>query len=111
MRIIMDMDEALRLIIARSPNNVQNAIRAIRTAQNRPNARPVQYVLEQALIDPMADFTPAERAGIAALLQGDDTRSYDIRLRVTAEEKTEVQRLADAAGMTVSDFIRSRIGL
>lgn len=108
----MDMDEALRLIIAKSPNNVQNAIRALRTAQRRPDARPVQYVLEQALIDPLANFTPDERAGIAALLDSDDdARTLDIRLRVNADEKAEVQRMAEADGLNVSDFIRSKIGL
>lgn len=108
----MDMDEALRLIAAKSPNNVQNAIRALRTAQRRPNARPVQYVLEQALVDPLAEFTNKEREGIAALLQGsDETRSSDIRLRVTAAEKDRVQQMADEADQTVSDFIREKIGL
>ena len=108
----MDMDKALRLIIAKSPNNYQGAIRALRTAQHRPNARPVQYVLEQALVDPVAEFTASERAGIAALLSGnDEARTLDIRLRVSADEKAEVQRMAEESGMTVSDFIRSKIGL
>lgn len=108
----MDMDEALRLIIAKSPNNFQGAIRALRTAQRRPTARPVQYVLEQALIDPLADFTPAERSGIAALLDGDnESRALDIRLRVSADEKDRVQAMADVAGLNVSDFIRLKIGI
>lgn len=111
----MNLPDALRLIAAKSPNNVQNAIRALRGA-HRPDAlsrRPVQYVLEQALVDPLADFTSAERADIAALLSGDsdDARTLDIRLRVAPAEKTRVQELADEAGMTVSDFVRSCIGL
>lgn len=108
----MDMDEALRLIIAKSPNNFQGAIRALRTAQRRPNARPVQYVLEQALVDPLANFTSAERSNIAALLSGeDDTRADVLRLRVTADEKSDVQHAADEAGLTVSEYIRSKLGL
>lgn len=108
----MNLFDALRLIAAKSPNNVQNAIRALRTAQHRPNARPVQYVLEQALVDPLADFTKEERAGIVALISGEDeTRSLDLRVRVNAAEKEQVQRAADEAGLTVSDFIRERIGL
>jgi len=108
----MNLSDALRLIAAKSPNNVQNAVRALRTAQHRPNARPVQYVLEQALIDPLADFTPDERAGIAELLGTDEeARTLDIRLRVSAIEKEHVQQMADEAGLNVSDFIRSRIGL
>jgi len=107
----MNLDEALRLIIAKSPNNYQGAIRALRIARHRPSARPVQYVLEQALVDPLADFTPAERTAIAALLSEDEGRTLDIRLRVSADEKAEVQRMAEEAGQTVSDFIRLRIGL
>lgn len=107
----MNLSDALRLIAAKSPNNVQGAIRALRTAQHRPDARPVQYVLEQALVDPLADFTPDERAGIAALLGGSTTRDLDIRIRVNADEKQRVQEVAEEAGMTVSDFIRKKIGL
>lgn len=108
----MDMDKALRLIIAKSPNNLQGAVRALRTAQRRPNARPVQYVLEQALTDPLADFTPAEREGIAALLSGeDDTRADVLRLRVTADEKSNVQQAADDAGLSMSEYIRFKLGL
>lgn len=107
----MTLQDALRLIAVKSPNNTQNATRALRTAQNRPNARPVQYVLEQALIDPLATFTAEERAGIAALIGSDDTRSRVLQVRVTADEMAQVQQAADEAGQTVSDFIRSRIGL
>lgn len=108
----MNLSEALRLIAAKSPNNAQGAIRALRTAQRRPDARPVQYVLEQALVDPLADFTPEERAGVAALLGGDDeARTSDIHLRVSATEKERIQKMADEGGLTVSDFIRERIGL
>lgn len=108
----MTPGDALRLIAAKSPNNVQNAIRALRTAQTRPNARPVQYVLEQALIDPLADFTPAERAGIAAhIVAPDDIRSHLLQARVTPDELDRVRAMADEAMMTVSDLIRSQIGL
>lgn len=109
---MLDIETALRLVIAKSPNNVHGAVRALRTAQHRPNARPVQYVLEQALVDPLADFTPGERASIAALLSGADvTRADVLRLRVTADEKADVQHAADEAGVTVSEYIRSRLGL
>lgn len=108
----MNLDDALRLIAARSPNNVQNAVRALRTAQRRPNARPVQYVLEQALRDPLAEFTAQERSAIAALL-GDtsDARTADIRARVTADEKAQAERIAAERGMTVSEVIRHAFGL
>lgn len=107
----MDIFDALRLIAAKSPNNVQGAARALRTAQQRPDSRPVQYILEQALRDPIADFMPAERSAIAALLNGDATRNQELRLRVNADEKAVVQAAAEAEGLSVSDYIRHRIGL
>ncbi len=39
------------------------------------------------------------------------TRTLDIRIRVNADEKVQVQESAQAAGLTVSDFIRQRLGL
>ncbi len=39
------------------------------------------------------------------------TRTLDIRIRVNTDEKVQVQELAQAAGLTVSDFIRQRLGL
>lgn len=108
----MELLDALRLIAAKSPNNTRNAIRALGTARTRPNARPVQYVLEQALIDPLADFTKEERAGIAALLGGESgIRDKLLQARATTEELDRVREMADEAGQTVSDFIRSRVGL
>lgn len=109
----MDLADALRLIAAKSPNNVQNAVRALRTAQYRPDAHIVQYVLEQALIDPLTDFTAEERGGIAALLSGtpDEQRTLDIRVRVSANEKALVQQWASAAGLTVSNYVRQQLGL
>jgi hypothetical protein len=39
------------------------------------------------------------------------TRTVDVRLRVTPAEKARIHEAADAEGVTVSDYIRSRIGL
>lgn len=108
----MDIDKALRLIIAKSPNNFNNAIRALRTAQNRPNARPVQYVLEQALRDTSASFTTEERTGIAAHLSAENYNRTDmLRVRVTTNEKVNVELAAEEAGLTVSEYIRSKLDL
>jgi hypothetical protein len=64
---------------------------------------------EIALADPQATFSAVERRQIAELLERD--RDAVIRLRVTADEKDRVQAMADAQGVTVSQFVRERIGL
>jgi uncharacterized protein (DUF1778 family) len=40
-----------------------------------------------------------------------EPRTLDLRLRVTASEKRSVEAMARAERLTVSDFIRERIGL
>lgn len=112
----MDMDEALRLIISRSEIAMSDAMRSLRSLRNVPehlNQQRLERAIETAFRDPRAKFTPEERAELAILIRGteSDTRSLDIRVRVNAEEKERVKAMADGARLTVSDFIRDRIGL
>lgn len=108
----MNLADTLRLIAAKSPNTSGEAARALGSVK-RPESRPVQGALERALSDPAATFTPDERAVIAGHLTGGSggTRSLEIRLRVTPDEKERVQVMADEARLTVSDLIRQRLGL
>jgi hypothetical protein len=39
------------------------------------------------------------------------TRTLDVRVRLSADEKRAVQAIARAARLTVSDLIRERLGL
>lgn len=109
----MNTADALRLIAAKSPDQMRNAIRTLQSVQNNTPvaAQRAQKVIGWALQDPQADFTVGERGALAALLGGSDNRTLDIRLRVTPSEKAEIQRMADDAGMTVSELIRSKIEL
>jgi hypothetical protein len=110
----MEIEQALRLAVAKSPATLTEAPRALRALGRSPIAtQRAQRVLEIALTDPQATFTEQERSELAALLAatGDDTRSVDIRLRVTPAEKADIQSMADEAGVNVSVFIRSKIGL
>lgn len=108
----MNLAETLRLIAAKSPNTSGEAIRALR-AVNRPDSRPIQHALESALSDPLASFTAEDRTTITAHLSvGDsDARTLDVRLRVNADEKQQIQAMADEAEMSVSNLIRDRLGL
>lgn len=110
----MNLDEALRLVIAKSPLTINEAPKALRALlNNTPTAHTrAERVIEYALRDPQATFTTDERSLLAGMLTSvDQQRNLDIRVRVNADEKTEVQQMATEAGMTVSDFIRSKIGL
>lgn len=111
----MNISDALRLIAGKSPDALHEALGALKGQQVKsPMAqRRADRAIEMALRDPQAGFTSAERVELAALLSGagNETRSLDVRVRVTVEEKERIQEMADEAGMTVSDFIRTRIGL
>lgn len=107
--------EAMQLLAAKSPAVGSEAAKTIRRlANNTPNAQAMaERMIEYGLGDSQATLTADERVSLAALLSGEagPTRNLDIRLRVTADEKQRVQDMADDAGMTMSDFIRKRIGL
>lgn len=109
----MNTADALRLIAAKSPDQMRNAIRTLQSVLNdTPIAvQRAQKVISWALQDPQGEFTTDERAALAALLGGSDTRTLDVRVRVTPAEKAGIQAMADEAGLTVSDFIRRGIGL
>lgn len=109
----MNVVDALRLIAAKSPDQMRNAVRTLRSVQNdTPVAQQrAERVISWALQDPQAEFTTEDRTALAALLGGSDARTLDVRMRVSPAEKAEIQAMADAEGMTVSDFIRRRIGL
>jgi 16S rRNA U516 pseudouridylate synthase RsuA-like enzyme len=85
-----------------------DAIRAREVGSPMAGARAARAA-RIALDDPQATFTEQERRVIVELLETE--RSDVLRLRVTPAEKAEVQRMAEDAGLTVSDFIRRRIGL
>jgi hypothetical protein len=105
------MTNLLALIAGRSPAAARMAADAILSAQNKSPmaAARAARAARFALGDSQATFTDAERRQIAEML--DTERGVDIRLRVTADEKADVQAMAESAGLTVSDFIRSKIGL
>lgn len=107
--------EAMQLLAAKSPAVGGEAAKTIRRlGNNTTNAQHMaERMIEYGLGDPQAELTTQERIDLAALLTGDsgETRNLDIRLRVTADEKQRVQDMADNAGLNISDFVRSRIGI
>jgi hypothetical protein len=111
------MINALRLIITKSPVAMREAIAAIRAIDAKSPMVQHRYntVVDLALSDPQAEFTAEERSMLAENLDsatsGGNAKTVDVRVRLTADEKATVQSMAQADGMNVSDFIRSKIGL
>jgi 16S rRNA U516 pseudouridylate synthase RsuA-like enzyme len=111
-----DTIKTLRMIAARSLEAQQEALGAIRAQQvhSPMAARRAERAAGIAFADQAVEWTPEERLALSELLgqDTDDTRTLDVRVRVTAGEKEQVKKMAAAAGFpNVSDFIRSRIGL
>jgi hypothetical protein len=106
------MTNLLALIAGRSPTAARMAADAILSAQNKSPmaaaraARAARFALE----DPLATFSADERRAIAELLEN-DRDAAPIRFRVTADERARLERMAEDAQLSISDFIRQKIGL
>lgn len=115
----MDLLDAMRLIAAKSPNATHAALLAFRALQNNSplGESRAQRAIEVALRDRESTFTTEDRSSLALLFMGQDPnqeeepRTLDLRIRVNADEKQHVKDLADEAGLSVSNFIRQRVGL
>jgi hypothetical protein len=112
----MNRIELLELIAARSRMASREAANAIRAVQNSaPTAtRRCATAAAKALDDDQAIFSDEERKLLATLLGApllDDVRGLDIRLRVSKAEKRQVQEAAEAADLSLSNYIRRALGL
>lgn len=105
------MIEALKLIVAKSPNAARQALQAIAAVSNKSPVAQVRYnhCVSIALNDGQAQFTQAERALLASYLDGTDSdnRSFMLRVRLTDTERARLQDAADAAGQSMSEYVRS----
>lgn len=110
----MDIIDVLRMIAARSMDAQHEALGAIRAQQVRSSmaGRRAERAASLAFADMSVEWSPEEREALASLIQDDSApRGLDVRVRVNASEKARIQNMADDDGQTVSDFIRSKIGL
>lgn len=104
------MEEALRIIIAKSPNAASFALQcmqAIRTHSPTMQARYNQTV-SIAFNDPQASFTAEERAIIAESVGSgeSDSRDYTLRIRLTKKERVALARMAEDANLSMSEYAR-----
>lgn len=102
----------LAIIAGGSPAAARMATDAIRAADiGSPMAaaraaRAARFALE----DPQATFSADERRQIAELLEN-DRDAAPIRFRVTADERARLEQMAEDAKLSISDFIRQKVGL
>lgn len=112
-----EMENALRIIIARSPDAARHAINTIRAIQARSPIVQDRYnrVVDLALSDPQATFTAEERAALAEFVtvSGSDTgtREYTLRVRLTDNERDDLEARAENAGQSLSQYVRGELGL
>lgn len=114
----MDAHEALITIIARCPDLLHEATKALvaRRADSPIADRRVAHVAAAALAQYGEAFSPDERAGLAALIAPatdgeEDTRSVLFPIRVTPTERERIHEDAAARGQTASDYVRARLNL
>lgn len=107
------MSDALRTIIAKSPMAGSDAIDCLRAISVKSPVVQQRYnnVLGVALSDGDAHFTPQERTLLAEFAGGGEpeTRSIMQPVRLSPAERQELEDAAQAAGQSLSDYIRSRL--
>lgn len=110
---LMDMENTLRVIIAASPAATGEAMACIRAIRANSPVVGVRFarVVETALTDPEARFTPEQRLEIAELLDipAIENRDVTFRIRLTVAERELLQTSADNEGLTASEWARRKL--
>lgn len=106
------MSNPLVIIAGGSQDAARIATDALRAQQNGSPmaAARAARAARLALSDPQATFTADERRQIAGLLEN-DRDAAPIRFRVSADERARLEQMAEDAELSISDFIRQKIGL
>lgn len=109
----MDIYDALKLLAVKSPEAAREAIASLRVRDPRNLAMRYVILLDRAFSDPQAEpFTAEERAALVELAEPVErvsARTYVLHVRLSEDERVEVERLADMAGCTPSEYVRSRL--
>jgi hypothetical protein len=107
------IEEAMHLLMATSSNAFDAATKALKAVSvNSPiTAERVRLAVKNALPDNYSREEMQLLSDAMLIAEGDLNRSQDVRVRVTPDEKVQVQQAAEGEGVTVSSYIRTRIGL
>ena len=106
------MIDALKVIIAKSPQAAQLAVQAIKALNNESPAMVTRYlnVVDVALGDSAATFTAKEQELIASYIEGEkpSKKSRVIHIRVTDSEYLDLELAAD--GKAIASYTRQLWG-
>jgi hypothetical protein len=108
------MEDALKLIIAKSPQAASQAMKTIQAVHAKSPMLQHRYnaAVDAALNDSQAEFTPDERQLLARFVAaGERIRETRLQVRVTITEKLYLRQMASEQNLTLSDFIRQKVGL
>ena len=102
----MNIENAKRLI-ALSPDG----LRLLGAGVYRPcHQGRYNIAAEAALADGSTDYAADERRLIASYIEQDEeSRDAWLRVRLTDGEQQELRRLAEAAGLTMSEYVRRAV--
>lgn len=106
------MQEALQVIIVKSPAAAAEAADTLRALQARSPITSQRYsrALAAALADPQADFTGEDRRLLAAAIaEPTGSRSYTLHLRLNTDERDDLERRAQDAGLNMSEYARRQL--
>lgn len=106
------MYDALRIIMERHPELVDEAARCLRALHTGSPMMAQRYtrLATQALAGDA--LTAEERQVVAGYLDGGgDAKSVTVQVRMTPQQKLRLQDAAAAAGQDVSTYVRHRLGL
>lgn len=111
------MEEALYIIIEKSPEAASMAMQTLAAirAKSPIVAQRFERTVQEALRDPYAEFSEDDRRAMVKALAGaadpspGGPRSQTIRFRATEAEYEDLVSLSEAAGVSISDYIRSRL--
>jgi len=103
--------DVLRLIIAKSPAATREAIKALRASDSPTAAIRYGHVLTMALEDPQGKFAADERVLLASQLPEDtsETLDYVLKVRLSGADRLALERRAEAAGVSLSEWARQRL--
>lgn len=111
----MNLHEALRLIVVKSPAATREAVKGLRLAATDANLQ-LRYnmVAQWALSDPQAEFSADERASLVDLMTANgegETRSSSVNVRLSDAERADLEQRAEAAGYrgrgALSEYVRA----
>lgn len=107
----MDIYDGFKLIAGRSPMAMREAIKSLRVPNTPMLMQRYLWVLFIALGDPGAEFTESERRALAEIAEPPEsqTRDYTLRVRLTESEQATLQQMADDSGISLSEYVRSRL--